>query len=219
MEKTKSRVQKTFLGQPSIETRLFVVAQALNGSYRGMPNDGRYSCRLLLLLIKRFQIFQSAWKHNPDLFFERRGEGNEAYFSEFASEKYSPIMRLLKRFRATPGMNFGVPTEEAKKQSSAQYFLQISWTLLGDQYEKNHELFLVLDIMEIAQAGRIDSLKQCENCRKWLFARFPHQRFCSENCKEHFHRSNEADKKRRREWARQNYRAHKALDAGSRNVN
>jgi hypothetical protein len=207
MAKRISRVQKLTASLPTVEERIAVVAQALNGYYRDEPNEGRYNTRLLLLLIKRFQAFQAAWESNPERFFARDDKGHLLGLSEFTTKKYGPIMRLLARYRATPGMDFAAPAK--REIHTPHHFLQIRWTLLGEQYNKNHELFLVLDVMEIAQAGRIDSLKQCEHCRKWLFARFPHQRFCSENCKEHFHRFNEADKKRRREWARKNYWLHK----------
>ena len=80
------------------------------------------------------------------------------------------------------------------------------------------ELMAALRAVELTQEGQIASLKECANpdCKRWLFARFKHQRFCSESCKEDFHQFNEADKKRRREWARENYKTRKILESGSK---
>ena len=84
--------------------------------------------------------------------------------------------------------------------------------------DANLELKTVLIAVELAQEGRIVSLKQCANpnCKRWLFARFKHQRFCSEACYELFHRTDPQEKKRRRDWAKDNYQSRKELESGSR---
>jgi hypothetical protein len=84
--------------------------------------------------------------------------------------------------------------------------------------DANLELKTVLIAVELAQEGRIASLKQCANpnCKRWLFARFKHQKFCSEACYELFHRTDPQEKKRRCNWAKENYRSRKELELGSR---
>jgi len=84
--------------------------------------------------------------------------------------------------------------------------------------DANLELKAVLIAVELAQQGRIASVKKCAypNCKRWLFARFKHQRFCSEACYELFHRTDPQEKKRRSDWAKGNYQSRKELELGSR---
>jgi hypothetical protein len=59
----------------------------------------------------------------------------------------------------------------------------IEWIQHGTKRRRSTELEQILNIANLAKAGRISALKQCAKCSKWLFARFPHQRFCSDACK------------------------------------
>jgi hypothetical protein len=89
---------------------------------------------------------------------------------------------------------------------------RMNWNLLWRNRDSLHPFLDFLNIktiLELAQQGRVSALKQCVNCERWLFARFSHQRFCGDSCKETFHRTNPEDKVRRREWARKNYWLHK----------
>ncbi len=209
MAKRISRVQKTLLSLP-VEDRIATVVKAMNGELFSRPHEGRYNTRRLLLLVKRLQAFHEPWSRNPSSFFD--DSNPPRVFSRLASEKLEPILRILAWYRAMPSLLF---TQPVNKTKTVIYGWEVSWIRMESiedrfgQHRQVRELIYALDILEIAKAGRINSLKQCEQCHKWLFARFPHQRFCSESCKEHFHRSNEADKKRRREWAKHNYWLHK----------
>ena len=112
------------------------------------------------------------------------------------------------------------------RQFQARPLLRLLSPPLGDGFRlewqriegDDLELQAVLRAVRLTQEGQIASLKECANpdCKLWLFARFEHQRFCSESCKEYFHRFNEADKKRRRDWARENYNTRKILESGSK---
>lgn len=84
---------------------------------------------------------------------------------------------------------------------------------LAPHDDRAHGIMLFFDAKA---AGLLKKLRVCQKCGKWLYARFPHQRFCSTTCKDNFHAFNEADKKRRREWARANYQTRKELELGSR---
>ena len=77
------------------------------------------------------------------------------------------------------------------------------------------ELSAVLIAIGLAQEGRIHKLRKCQQCTRWIFAKFPHSRFCSEDCKDTFHRENPDEKERRRNWAKNNYQTRKTLEAGS----
>ena len=131
---------------------------------------------------------------------QERGKDAEAGLRLFTRG----VNNLLGRYTARP---FFVPVHDGRPLRD----WSINWLPVGGKKiggkkpEAYLELYIVLQIIEIARAGRISAFKQCDDCQTWYFAKFSHQRFCSADCKEHFHRSNEADKKRRREWARKNY--------------
>jgi len=120
--------------------------------------------------------------------------------------KISRINKVLQQYHARPLLR----GDRRRKDG-----FRLEWqSNEGDDLE----LLAVLRAVELAQGGRIASLKECSNpdCKRWLFARFAHQRFCSEACKELFHSTDEADKERRRNWARDNYKSRKELELGSR---
>jgi len=123
------------------------------------------------------------------------------------SPKIQAMDKILRQFQARPLLRLLSPPLGDG--------FRLEWQRIeGDDLE----LQAVLRAVRLTQEGQIASLKKCANpdCKLWLFARFGHQRFCSESCKENFHQSNEADKKRRREWARENYKTRKILDSGSK---
>jgi predicted RNA-binding Zn ribbon-like protein len=113
--------------------------------------------------------------------------------------------KILRRYQARPRLRLLSPGDG----------FRLEWQRIGDD---DLELWGVLTAVELAQEGRIAKLKKCANpnCKRWLFARFKHQRFCSVACHEMFHRTDEADKERRRKWAKNNYQSHKELELGSR---
>lgn len=61
-------------------------------------------------------------------------------------------------------------------------------------------------IVSLSQRGLIDSVRKCEHCDKWLFAKFARQRFCSNECREKNFRSSATGRERRRKYM-QGYRA------------
>jgi len=53
-------------------------------------------------------------------------------------------------------------------------------------------------ILDFARAGYLNRLRRCSNCRKWLYARFRHQTYCSTKCQQiHYTHSDEWRRKRR----------------------
>jgi hypothetical protein len=106
--------------------------------------------------------------------------------------------KILSAYQARPRL---------RPESKARDGFRLDWQRLeGDDLE----LRVVLRALELAQEGRIASLKECANpnCKQWLFARFKHHRFCSDVCKELFHRTDPQEKARRRDWAKDNYWKH-----------
>jgi len=109
------------------------------------------------------------------------------------------VNKILRQYEARPHLRLLAPLGEE---------FRLEWQRAEGA---DLELQAVLSAVKLAQEGRISSLKECANpnCRLWLFARFNHQRFCSETCKELFHRTDEQEKARRRNWAKHNYWLHK----------
>ena len=62
-------------------------------------------------------------------------------------------------------------------------------------------------ILDFARAGYLDRLRSCSCCRKWLYAKFSHQTFCSTKCQQKHYAQSGEWKKKRREYMRW-YRDH-----------
>ena len=164
--------------------------------------------RALLVLVKRFQALDEILKdRNVPLF--SRGSRGEIIDSPEVLRRFGAVNRFLRRYTAKPVI---LPEYMSDLNPNSRGWL-FEWSRAGAHEQPFAELGMVLQIKDLAEEGRISSIKQCAHCRRWLFARFPHQRFCQESCKEMFHRTDEADKKRRRDWAKQNYWIHKNKNA------
>jgi hypothetical protein len=201
-----SRVQnkaKSF----SLEVRSEILIHALNDnlppSFKG--NRKMLDSRVLRVIVKRLQEMEKILLDRSTTSV-RRGTSGEFVFSPEISRAARSINRLLSRYTATPSVELLCQDDIDPKLQA--WWLKWNWNPRGNA-KIHFEMPMIQQIWDIAQAGRISYVKQCANCGKWLFARFSHQRFCKDNCKETFHRSNAADKQRRREWARNNYRLHK----------
>lgn len=159
--------------------------------------QGAVDPRALVLFVKRLQTFRTiALKVNSD---------DEPVELEKMEKS---INRFLSRYKAHPCLTW-------MHLPHGWGFWEADWMPDRSVSHSAMELRLVLAAMDIAETRRLSALRQCVECRRWLFARFKHQRFCSQRCKDGFHKFNEADKKRRRDWARANYQTRKRLEAGS----
>jgi hypothetical protein len=150
-------------------------------------------------LLKRFQALDDVVRNKKIPLFSMNSEGGIDDNPD-VMRRYTAINRFLRRYVAVPIIlpdYFSDPNPKLRGW-------ELTWGRKGHAMPFT-ELRLIRTIADIASAHRISSLKQCAHCRRWLFARFSHQRFCSDACKESFHRTNDADKKRRSEWARKNY--------------
>lgn len=212
MANNKSRVQKT---NESAVTKLpsnFLI-RTLNNDLGGEAKSNRkvVDPRALLLLIKRLQSLDEVLSDGNVRLFELDSKGKTSDNPD-VTRRFRAVNRCLRRYEATPS----ILPEYFSDPDTLSRAWELSWRRIGKWQQPYFEIGLVLQILSIASAGNISSLRQCVNCHKWLLARFPHQRYCSESCKDHFHKFNEADKKRRRDWARANYQSRKELELGSR---
>jgi hypothetical protein len=64
-------------------------------------------------------------------------------------------------------------------------------------------------LFSLADQGLLDRVRQCQKCNRWFFARFDHQRSCSEKCRIKYFRSSEKWKEHRRKKMKEYYRLHK----------
>lgn len=205
MAKQASRVQTK--NRPiTLEARSELLIHAMNddliGAFKG--NRTMLDPRALLLVVKRFQALDNLLGDRSIALFSR-GKQGEIIDSQAVLQGFGTVNRLLRRYTATPSIS---PTYYSDGDPSSRGWW-LKWEPAGGRMRTHFELSFVLQILDIVRAGRISYLKQCANCHRWLFARFAHQRFCKEGCKEIFHRSDATDKQRRREWARKNYWLHK----------
>ncbi len=115
------------------------------------------------------------------------------------TQRLDSVNRILKQFEAVPVIKPPTPVKDSR--------IRLTW--VRTKGSANLELSAALVAVKLAEEGRIHSLRQCSKCAKWLFAKFAHSRFCSEDCKNNFYREDPDEKKRRREWAKNNYWLHK----------
>jgi hypothetical protein len=66
-------------------------------------------------------------------------------------------------------------------------------------------------IFSLGREGLLGNLRRCDECRRWIFARFSHQRFCpGGRCRERYFKSSEKWKAHRRAYSKKLYRLHKS---------
>jgi hypothetical protein len=214
MAKQSSRGQKQRRSFP-FEQGAQGLLPFLNGDLpEALKNRRILDRRTLLLLVKRLQALESMLAdRNIPLF--RRGEQDELVDSPAVLRKFRAVNWIIGHYMATPEIR---PDYFTGGNSPSRGW-HLVWNPAGQRPRTAFEFPIAFQILELARAGRISALRQCANCHRWLFARFAHQRFCKQSCKETFHRSDEADKERRRAEAKRRYWDHKALDTGSSKVN
>jgi len=208
MPEQASRVQKK---KAISDTPMRSLIGALN------DDDGRvkwgYSREKIVLLVRELRKLDAASSRWTSLTrAERRRttlpDKNELRTSLNAvMETVRTVSSMLVKYKASPSLHIDLLQKEP-------FRWRLEWT--GSRELPHFDLVFALEAIEILKAGKINSIKECDQCRKWFLARFQHQRFCSVECKDQFHASNEADKARRREWARENYQTRKELELGSR---
>jgi hypothetical protein len=111
--------------------------------------------------------------------------------------KIEVVNKFLRKYQARPLLRLPSPLGGG---------IRLAWRRTGAE---DLELRAVLIAVELAQEGRIASLKECANpnCKRWLFARFKHQKFCPDrNCKDLFHQNDPAEREARSKQAKENYK-------------
>jgi len=60
-------------------------------------------------------------------------------------------------------------------------------------------------ILKLTEMGQLTRLRHCADCRKWLYARFRHQNFCSVKCQQRHYTQSPEWKAHRRAYMRRRY--------------
>jgi len=203
-----------------LESHVSLVLSALNGDWGGNDKSVRsaYRCRTLILLIKRIQQIETA-AGDIGIKFARLQRGDVRVAKLIASPEFvklqSKLDRFLLRFRASPRIQLHPVLKPGVRETTM--FWGLSWVAPYSATRFWYEVPLLNEIVQIAKHGRINALRQCKQCQRWMFARRSAiDSFCSPECRDLYHRTNEADRIRRRNWARTNYQSHKELELGSR---
>lgn len=186
----------------SLEQRTNFLLNALNGL---VSKELVYDRARLNELVSRIRDLNAIWS-DPKQRYEKAT--NEQVISAAAAGAWDAVEDLLGRYSGSPTLT------GFQSSSDADHIFVLEWRRRNNR--PHTDMALALTVIELLQAEKIDSLRPCDECKGWILARFPHQRFCSSECKDQFHTSNEADKARRREWARANYQSRKELELGSR---
>jgi predicted RNA-binding Zn ribbon-like protein len=184
----KPEAERTYRGEEE--------AQFLVGQLNGGRMIDRESIRQIILALKDVGDCRPITR-------QRVLSGDPTQIDEMG--KIETVNKFLRQYEARPRLRLPSPLGGS---------IRLEWRCA----RRDVELNAVLIAVELARQGRIAKLKECANpsCKRWLFARFKHQRFCSDACYDLFHRTDEQDKERRRKWAKDNYRSRKELELGSR---
>ena len=114
--------------------------------------------------------------------------------------RLNELNRDLRRYRFRPLV---APWYEANLHATRWV---VHW-YSGRPGRKALATFGALDlIVDLAQAGHLSRLRRCNHCRKWVYAKFRQQVFCSQKCQQKNYTQTEAFKAHRREYMNRWYR-------------
>jgi hypothetical protein len=125
----------------------------------------------------------------------------EKYRQELAiTERTDQINRELRKYRFLP-----------RAWSTGQTPWIVMWEVLPNTSRKSRlrdGLFRLNDgmalrmILDFARAGYLNRLRRCLHCRKWLYAKFRHQDFCSTKCQQKHYAISPEWRAKRRDYMR-----------------
>jgi hypothetical protein len=94
------------------------------------------------------------------------------------------IGKQLQHYSQHP-QYFVMKTHDVGFHAEASTHVQPVFNLVPSEGRNFREQSTVSAILELAQMGLLHKVRRCDwvICRRWFYARFPHQRFCKEQCK------------------------------------
>jgi hypothetical protein len=130
----------------------------------------------------------------------RRAKSPEA--SARSQKLARSVNRRLRRYRLWPEL-FLFGTAQSPDRWVPRWHAEGERSSTPDSLS---EADAVLSILQLAQNGYVHRLRECEDCRKWFFARFSHSRFCSQGCQQRNYRRSPEWRKHRNQYMRDYYR-------------
>jgi len=97
------------------------------------------------------------------------------------------IEKQLRRYTARP-QRFVMKTKDVGPRGEVLDRVRFSPQMVPSGGQTFREQTAVNAILELSPRDLLSNVRRCDNkkCRRWLYARFPHQRFCSERCKNEY---------------------------------
>jgi hypothetical protein len=175
-----------------------------------IKHEGSPPYRRLLRIIEDFRELRDATPPLGTHEFLLR-EWSQQPESDFPWEKVRRLNALLLTYKTC----VQVVGHKTVVGSSMQRLAHRSRLTFDWFYVKKPEAEMVHRLVEIEKMELFERVRQCKQCRKWLFAEKNHQLFCSRECRQKHFRTSEEGRKKRKEYMRR-YRASPARQAGRR---
>lgn len=145
-----------------------VLVAWLNEMVHGRRNRSAYQriCRLLKNVLQLAEV-----------------PGDQTRRQEIATS----IEKQLHGYSERP-QHFVMKTREVGPQGEALDRVRPFFQAVPSGGQTSREQAAVIAILELSQRGLLSNVRRCDwkKCRRWLYPRFPHQRFCREQCKNEY---------------------------------
>jgi hypothetical protein len=121
------------------------------------------------------------------------------------SSSQKGAVKLLVSWKSAPGSKVDRHSRTIPKPGPEQKW-KTHYDLPGGQMGEIGALF---NVLELIKSGLVSKIDVCP-CGRFYFKKFAHQRFCSTKCKLAEFRTNEEERRKRNEYARNLYHLHKS---------
>jgi hypothetical protein len=130
---------------------------------------------------------------SEDLELELRRRG----FDDDTRKLLNDLQRELGEFKVTMWPAY-------PERSGWKFFWKLPWANPGTAPGSPSVVYWMNRAMvrDFAAAGLLRSVRECDFCHDWYFARKENQRFCKPSCRERHHRSSEEGKAKRAKYMR-----------------
>jgi hypothetical protein len=144
-------------------------------------------------LVRDIQWIHRAWIPAKEFGVQASGippEGKISVTRKEWRDSYERIKRKLRRFKMAPDL--------ASIGDLGTNKITFTWDC-----GKRPVARAVLALTRLGEQGLLSRIRSCAHCKKWFYARFRHQLYCSPRCQQSHYGLNEQWKAHRREYMRQ----------------
>ena len=138
--------------------------------------------------------------------FEGIGE-----FRECSPHEYGALVRSIDRGLIRLPITLTLEGFSFRRGGEKRPALEVGPFNFGFKSEASQAVWV---IARLGKDGLLDRVRQCRVCRRWLFARFLHQRACSSLCSRDAYRKSPKWRKQRAEYMRKYRREHRLRVGG-----